>query len=142
MIPPFTQNGMLPPGIHKASWSEFYKRYGYNDQRKELLNGLRALLDELKKAGCKAVYVDGSFVTKKDSPNDYDLCWKMDNVMVEDLDPVLLDYTPQGKERIAQKYKGDIRGAEFAVKETGATYLEFFQHDRDGQPKGIVQLTP
>jgi len=141
VIPSFAKNGMLPPGIHKSSWSEFCKRYGYNDKRKELLDGLRLLLDELKKVGCQAVYVDGSFVTEKDAPNDYDLCWKMDNVLVEDLDPVLLDYTLSGKEKIAQKYKGDIRGAEFAVRETGATYLEFFQHDQNGEPKGVMQLT-
>ena len=142
MIPSFAQNGMLPPGIHKVSWSEFYKRYGYNGKRKELLEGLRLLLDELKKAGCSAVYVGGSFATEKGAPNDYDLCWKMDHVLVEDLDPVLLDYTPTGKQKIAQKYQGNIRGAEFAERVTGATYLEFFQHDRDGEPKGVVQLTP
>lgn len=91
---------------------------------------------------CSAVYVDGSFVTIKEYPGDYDLCWKLDNVLVEDLDPVLLNYTELGKKEIQNKYRGDIRGAGFAVKETGSTYLEFFQYDRDGDQKGIIELEP
>jgi len=142
MIPSFTRTGKLPPGIHEATWSEFEERYGYNEKRVWLLCGLKMLLDELSKVACKAVYVDGSFVTYKKIPGDYDLCWQMDGVLVEDLDPVLLNYTPEGKNRIEEKYRGDIRGAEFSVRETGTTYLEFFQHDRNGKAKGVVKLKP
>ena len=142
MTPTFTSSGKLPPGIHKATWDEFQQRYGYNQKRIWLLDGLKMLLDELAKVGCKAVYVDGSFVTDKEIPGDYDLCWKMDGVLVEDLDPVLLNYTVAGKARIEEKYRGDIRGAEFSVRETGASYLEFFQHDRNGHAKGVVELEP
>ncbi len=99
-------------------------------------------MHELAKVGCKAVYVDGSFVASKEIPGDYDLCWQMDGVFVEDLDPVLLNYTTEGKKLIEEKYRGDIRGAEFSVRETGATYLEFFQHDRNGRAKGVVKLEP
>jgi len=142
MIPSFTPHGNLPKGIHQATWKEFYKRYGTNDHRLWLLEGLRKLLKELRRVKCSAVYIDGSFVTTKEYPGDYDLCWKLDNVLVEILDPVLLNYTENGKINIEKKYRGDIRGAGFGVKETGATYLEFFQFDRDGNPKGIVKLNP
>ena len=103
MNPDFTSKGNLPAGVHKASWSEFKNRFGQNAKRVWLLEGLHALLVELSKVGCEAVYVDGSFVTRKEIPGDYDLCWKMDKVMVEDLDTVLLDYTESGKRRIEQK---------------------------------------
>lgn len=142
MLPNFTHSGKLPPGIHNATWREFEERYGYNEKRKWLLGGLKMLLEELAKVGCKAVYVDGSFVTSKEIPGDYDLCWQMEGVLVEDLDPVLLIYTSKGKKRIEEKYRGDIRGAEFSVRETGATYLHFFQHDRNGRAKGVVKLEP
>jgi len=142
MIPDFENNGKLPPGIHHATWDEFIKKFGYNNKRVWLLKGLRLLLDELNEVRCTAVYVDGSFVTKKEIPGDYDLCWKMDGVLIEDLDSALTNYTQAGKEIIEEKYRGDIRGAEFAVRETGKSYLEFFQHDRDGRSKGIVELTP
>ena len=140
MIPKFTRSGKLPPGIHKTTWVEFQERYGYNQKRVWLLIGLRMLLAELSNVDCKSVYIDGSFVTDKEIPGDYDLCWKMDGVIVEDLDPLLLNYTAEGKRLIEEKYRGDIRGAEFSVKETGATYLEFFQHDRNGIAKGVIEI--
>jgi hypothetical protein len=142
MIPEFTNTGNLPPGIHMATWTEFQGRFGYNQKRIWLLEGLKMLLNELTKVRCSAVYVDGSFVTNKEIPKDYDLCWKMEGVLIEDLDPVLTNYTLQGKMLIEEKYRGDIRGAEFSVRETGASYLDFFQHDRDGRAKGVVELTP
>jgi len=141
-IPEFTRSGVLPPGIHSASWSEFAERFGYNEKRRWLLEGLDCLLLELTRVGCRSVYIDGSFVTNKECPGDYDLCWKMTGVIVEMLDPLLQDYSEQGKRRIEAKYRGDVRGAEFGVLETGATYLEFFQYDRDGKPKGVVELNP
>ena len=125
-----------------ATWKEFKERFGYNQKRIWLLEGLKMLLHELDKVRCSAVYVDGSFVTNKEMLRDYDLCWKMEGVLIEDLDPVLTNYTLQGKMLIAEKYRGDIRGAEFSVRETGASYLAFFQHDRDGRVKGVVKLTP
>jgi len=126
MIPEFTTSGKLPPGIHAATWREFKKRFGYNQKRKWLIEGLKMLLNELVSVRCSAVYVDGSFVTDKEIPGDYDLCWKMEGVFIEDLDPVLMNYTLKGKKQIEEKYRGDIRGAEFSVRETGASYLIFF----------------
>lgn len=142
MIPGFTDNGKLPKGIHKATWDEFSNKFGGNERRKKLLIGLDKLMEELGNAGCSAVYVDGSFVTDKEYPNDYDLCWKMEKVFIENLDPILLDYTLSGKDKMEEKYLGDIRGAEFSVRETGKTYLHFFQHDRNGDAKGIIELNP
>ncbi len=142
MIPNFTSAGKLPKGIYKSTWDEFCIRFGTNKIRKQLLDGLKKLIIELSKAGCSAVYVDGSFVTKKELPNDYDLCWKMDKVFIERLDPILLNYTDAGKEKMMDKYLGDIRGAEFSVRETGNTYLHFFQHDRNGNAKGIIEINP
>lgn len=139
-MPDFTSKGKLSAGIHTATWDEFQNLLSYNSKRIWLLEGLTMLLIELSKVCCSAVYVDGSFVTNKEIPGDYDLCWKMEGVIIEDLDPVLTNYTLQGKKAIEDKYRGDIRGAEFSVRETGVSYLEFFQHDRDGSAKGIVEL--
>jgi hypothetical protein len=57
MIPDFTSSGKIPPGIHKATWIELQDRYGYNPKRAWLLEGLKALLVELSKVGCKSVGV-------------------------------------------------------------------------------------
>ena len=46
-------------------------------------------LEVLHRAGCSKVYIDGSFVTVKLEPGDYDACWDIDGVNVEALDSVL-----------------------------------------------------
>lgn len=139
-IPDFDNRGFLPPGIHNATWEEFMARYAITAHRGRLIQGLERLLAHLSKVGCKNVFIDGSFVTAKITPNDYDACWDVTGVKIEKIDPVLLDFSERGKQTMEQKYGGDIRPDAFSPLETSGTYLEFFQIDRDGQPKGIIAL--
>jgi hypothetical protein len=80
MIPEFDINGNLPPGIHQVTWEEFTKRFGITRHRCKLLGGLKRALDSLKAAGCQTVYVDGSFITEKKVPGDFDACWDINGV--------------------------------------------------------------
>jgi uncharacterized protein DUF6932 len=73
-IPPFTDSGNLPEGIHDATWDEIVEGFGTNERRRELLEGLQRALDSLRAAGCRRAYVDGSFVTANEEPNDFDAC--------------------------------------------------------------------
>jgi len=43
-------------------------------------------------AGCRTAYVDGSFVTAKEDPEDFDGCWESEGVSLKALDPVLCDF--------------------------------------------------
>ena len=70
MIPQFDADGLLPPGIHRTHWDEVVGRFGTSPWRHQLLAGLRMALDSLSRAGCQTVYIDGSFVTDKEVPND------------------------------------------------------------------------
>lgn len=140
MIPEFDVNGLLPPGIHAATWDEFGQKFGDSSFRQKLLTGLRKGLDSLRIVGCKTVYIDGSFVTKKEQPNDYDVCWDVSGVDPIKLDPVLLDFNYQ---RTAQKvkYYGDFFPAQTIELSIGKTFLDFFQIDKDtGDPKGIIKI--
>lgn len=144
MIPPFEQvTGNLPPGVHQSTWQEVAERFGYTPLRRTLLTGLRAALDTLRFAGCGRAYIDGSFVTAKVAPNDFDVCWELRGVnfdLLEQLDPTLLDWSNR---RMAQKAKfgGELFVAEAAAAPHGTVYLDFFQRDREtGRPKGIVVL--
>jgi len=133
----------LPPGIHDATWGEILVRYGSTPHRLRLLAGLQAALISLREAGCTRAYLDGSFVTIKTEPNDFDVCWEMAGVDFDLLDqqtPILLDWS---KRRSLQKaaFGGELFIAESAADPWGTPYLEFFQRDKDsGQPKGIVAL--
>jgi hypothetical protein len=140
MIPSFKDDGQLPPEIHDASWDEFCERYATTPHRQALVDGLRLLIEHLKIVGCLAVYVDGSFVTAKERPNDYDACWNTERVKIERVDPVLLSFSEEGKAKMQKKYRGDIRPQDCSPVESEATYLQFFRIDRNGNPKGIVRL--
>lgn len=140
VIPKFDVVGNLPPGIHWASWREFKKRFGVNDHRQKLLKGLQLAFASLRVAGCCVVYIDGSFVTAKELPNDFDACWSSEGVNPDLLDPVLLDFSD---ERAAQKAKfgGELFPAELIEDASGRLFLDFFQLDRRTEkPKGIVGL--
>lgn len=103
--------------------------------------GLNRALSLLREAGCITVYIDGSFVTSKNLPNDYDCCWEPAGVYTELLDKTFLDSSPLG--RAIQKMKF---GGEFFISSTleGASrkpFLDFFQTDIEtGLRKGIVAI--
>jgi len=98
---------------------------------------MKSALCSLKKAGCKTVYLDGSFVTDKNNPKDYDGCWDPTGVNFDSLDPVLKDFS---RSRTAQKIKffGEMF---FSISPSPkGTILDFFQHDKDDNVKGIVAI--
>jgi hypothetical protein len=141
VLPAFDATGNLPPGIHPATWDEVTQRFGWNARRQELLGGLRRGLVALADASCRLVYLDGSFVTAKERPGDFDACYEIEGMVFERLDRVFLHFE---NGRAAQKLK---YGGEFFPSHLGADgvhrFVEFFQIDKEsGKPKGIVAITP
>ncbi len=139
MIPPFDDDtGNLPPGQHLASWTDVATRFGWNKRRRTLLEGLLRACQNLKSTGARRVWVDGSFVTDKENPSDYDGCWDRTEMReAQKLDPVLQDMT---NKRAAQKakYFGELFQVRAIADALGRPFVDFFQCDRDGNPKGIV----
>ncbi len=137
MLPAFDpDSGRLPPGEHVASWDEVVERFGWTERRRRLLDGLAEAIELLAEAGCRQLWLNGSFVTAKDEPGDFDACWESDGVDLDVLDPVLLDLSNQ---RAGQKTR--FGGELFPnVVETvsGLSFAEFFQNERDSSRKGIV----
>ena len=104
------------------------------------MTGLGAALENLKTAGCRTVYLDGSFVTSKDIPNDHDACWEEARVDPTVLDPVLLTFDP-GRTTQKAKYMGELFPASIIAETGGLSFLEFFQTDKDtGRLKGIIAI--
>lgn len=142
MIPPFAKFGLLPPGIHWTTWEEFSERFGFTPRRLALLVGLKAALDNLTGAGCMALYIDGSFVTRKAEPNDFDACWSGIDIDAAKLDPVLLDFT-NDRRVMKEKYGGELFVAETPADLEGRTFLDFFQTEIRRQQrirKGIIGI--
>ncbi|NJK46207.1 MAG: hypothetical protein HC933_19855 [Pleurocapsa sp. SU_196_0] len=139
MIPAWDANDNLPPGIHSATWNELEQHLGFNPKRQRLLDGLRRAIDALRVAGCEDLFVDGSFITKKPLPGDFDACWSINNVDPALLDPVLIDFS-QGRAAQKQKYLGELFPAQWPADAAGTVFIDFFQQDRNGNPKGVLHL--
>lgn len=140
VVPCFDSRGNLTVGIHWADWTDLSSHFGRTPNRNRLLSGLKKALEVLHAAGRQSVYLDGSLVTSKDTPGDFDDCWDVMGVDVERLDPVLLDFS---NGRAAQKacFGGELFPAQLPNGTSGRTFLEFFQIDKQtGDPKGIVAL--
>lgn len=129
-----------PPGIHQTTLAEIRQRFAHTPHRANLFRGFCHAVSSLQAAGCRLVYLDGSFVTDKLHPNDFDACWDPANVDPALLDPTLLDFTNM---RAAQKaqYRGELFIAT-TYAAPGTLFLDFFQTDRySGRPKGLLSVT-
>jgi hypothetical protein len=92
-IPPFDQDGVLPPGDYEVSFAELRQsilvrgseqtrvpqvrgtNLGWSwdaEWRGMLVDNLEALTRQLWQVGIRDVYADGSFAEDKDHPNDID----------------------------------------------------------------------
>ena len=131
--------GYLPPGIHPLTWSEFQATFTWTQKRAWLCGGLYRALNNLKGAGCTRVLIDGSFVTNIDEPGDYDAAFDPSGVAGLYLDPVLIRHS-DGRRAMNAKYFGDIFPWGHQAVLNGPIYREFFQTDRNGVAKGIVEI--
>lgn len=130
---------VLPPGIHDTTLAEVGARFATTPHRKMLFDGFKRMAQALAAAGCRYVYLDGSFVTAKPHPGDYDGCWDHIGVDPNKLDPVLLDFS---EKRAAQKakYLGEMFIAGMP-NGTDAPFLDFFQVEKSsGHAKGILRI--
>jgi hypothetical protein len=138
VIPDFEPaTGNCPPGEHLATWDEVVTRFGHTEWRRALLAGLREALLALRAAGCERLYLDGSFVTAKQRPGDFDACWDADGVDFDLLDPVLLTFD-RGRATQKAKYGGELFLADAGADPMGTLFLEFFQADRDGIQRELL----
>jgi hypothetical protein len=142
MIPAFTEQGFLPPGMHQATVEEFKQRFVVfqrSDRRFQIFVSLEKLFDQAARSGiAKRIIMAGSFVTAKPEPND------LDCIIV--LDPAIIGISLQPFEyhlvsrRLARRmFGGDVMPAldqSMALQQ----YLEFFQTTRDGTRVGIVEI--
>jgi len=140
LIPEFTARGLLPRGMHPATLEEVLERFGGNERRNQLLTGLIEALRLLHAAGCRCVYIDGSFVTAKELPNDIDVCWDIEGVDADALDPVFFDFS-DGRAAQKARFGAEFFPAQVPEGVTGRAFLDFFQVDKQtGEPKGIIKL--
>jgi hypothetical protein len=130
---------VLPPGIHTATFSEVQVTFAVNTRRREIFEGLLDGAARLRYAGCVKLFLDGSYVSAKPTPGDYDACWDPAGVDEKRLDPVFRDFT---KKREAQKkrFLGEFFPSTM-FNTPKQTFVELFQKEKfTGRPKGILMI--
>lgn len=128
----------MPTGIHLATWDILVERFGFNKHRLKLLDGLKKGLRVFYEFGCTEACIDGSFVTSKPFPNDVDVCY--DNTCMSwkkfiKEHPEFND-VKNGSKIQKEKYQSEF----YAYNAFEDSIFQFFQLDRDHNPKGIVKL--
>lgn len=137
MLPEFDESGHLPPGVHLLGWPEFTAAFDCNRKRRELVEGMRLALLNLKRAGCLAACIDDSFATQTPSPSDYDGCSETASVDRSLVDPVPFDGS-YGRRLQKMVYGGEM----FPVDPDpdGWSAPEYFQIDMFCNARGIIMM--
>lgn len=132
---------VLPPGIHVATLTEVETAFAYNARRRTLFDGLIEASVTLARCGCRCVYLDGSYVSAKPIPGDYDACWEPDGVDFDTLDPVFDDFD-NGRANQKARFGGEFFPSTLVEAGLGAAFKDFFQIDRfTGKKKGILSVS-
>jgi hypothetical protein len=137
VIPAFDENGNLPPGIHVATITEVETRFANNNYRKRLFQGLLRVLEILRDCNCPEVHLNGSYITTKSEPGDYDLCYEPAGMKAtEEFKQFLLT-----RETRKAEHLGDIF-PRMPQPPYEMDHVEDWQtdRDRDGEVKGIVRI--
>jgi hypothetical protein len=104
-----------------------------------LLAGLLKALRLLKAAGCLRAYIDGSFVTAKAEPGDFDACWEAEGMDFDLVDERLLTFD-RGRATQKAAFLGELFISDARADPQGTLLRDFFQTDREGRRKGIVVI--
>lgn len=143
MEPEYDEFDNLRYAIFNMSLTEFKDRFGYNDRRRWLLEGLDLAIADLKAIGCTAFYADGSFVTHEEEPGDFDICWVdegIDLIRARQQRPGLFD-GGRKLQKIKDRYRGDVLPANgIADLDRGINCLGFFMEDKEGREKGVIRI--
>jgi hypothetical protein len=142
-LPPFNEEGDLPPGVHRATLREVLDRFGQGSiKRRAVADRLNRIFHLVISTGQLARFVIfGSFVTAKVEPNDVDIILIMENTF---------DLANAAGEAalVFQHMQADAHfGASvFWTKRSGAiggeqAMIEYWQARREGGLRGIVEIT-
>jgi hypothetical protein len=130
---------VLPPGLHPATLAEVATVFATNAKRRALYDGLLLASAALRAAGCANLYLDGSYVTAKTTPGDYDACWDPTGMNRAKLDPVFLDFNNK-RQAMKDKFGGEFFPANMP-NTAKQTILDFFRVERfTGKEKGILLI--
>jgi hypothetical protein len=141
-LPPFTEEGDLPVGVHPATLSDVLERFGVGSpQRRTVASRLERIVHLARSTGHLArLIVFGSFVTDEPDPNDVDLFFLMedsfDASQLTGEEALLFDHSTAdalfGASVFWLRRLAAWEGEEAAVR--------YWQVKRDHSERGIVEI--
>jgi hypothetical protein len=131
MIPPFNENGYLPPGVHKASLDEIAERFGRrSEMRRVQMESLQWLMNLVKRLNVQRLVLNGSFTTDELEPNDVDCVLLVAPDLRQSVEAAA---ELQARLPFLEIDVVDQDNFDFLVK-------TFFTTDRDCVPKGMIEV--
>ena len=145
-LPSFRNDGWLPEGHHAAEWPEISLRFGgqLGSRRADILTSLLRWRDAARAQTLAGlVILNGSFVSDKGVPGDFDLVFSYDAVtemLVRSSAEAraLTDYQACR----ALGFLGDVFALPASLGTSSPTLsgLDMFDFDRQGTLKGVVEV--
>ena len=133
MIPPFNDDGNLPPGIHPATLDEVAERFGSeSEMRRVQMESIHWLIDLANRAQVKRIVLNGSFVTEEYEPNDVDCV-----LLVEWDQPPDVGLELELKDGLPFLDIHVVQNAEFDL-----LTRRYFAQDREKLSKGLIEVIP
>ena len=112
------------------------------------MKGLRSAVRAFWAAEIEEIFIDGSFCTEKPDPGDVDGYWvEPDDGVYDRIDPYWIDFemifVPHVRKR-KWRMCAD-HGVEFFIHPVmqarpSVGFPEFFRQDREGLPRGVIQV--
>jgi hypothetical protein len=144
-LPEFNEFGDLPEGNYTASFAEVVARFGSGTAQRIAVTDRLQRIHQLAVATGQVdrLLIFGSYVSDKSEPNDVDVILVMRNDFRSENCPadsaVLFDHARAHDELGASIFW--VR-PDMLLGEPLEQFLAFWQTKRDGQRRGVVEITP
>ncbi|WP_152490667.1 DUF6932 family protein [Dickeya dadantii] len=131
-IPAFNEKGYLPEGTHSCSEQQFIERFcTISEERSDLKQAFIDILDFANTRNAICVYVGGSYVTRKQNPNDLDVVIVFRNK----------EHIPSRSERwIIDGKRTDIMFCSADDPVVTASFIKLLSFERYGSSVGVIQI--
>ena len=144
-LPTLRDDGWLPEGHHPTTWEEITARFGDAPGSDRVLSSLQAWREAVQAKGMRGlVILNGSFISRKEAPGDFDLVFFYDEatkiLVLRDAEArALTDYQACR----ASGFLGDVFAFPASLQHLSPLLYrdDMFDFDRNGTPKGVVEVT-
>lgn len=143
MLPALNEDGELPPGVHRARWSEIQQRFGRgHDARLRAFATLRRVHELAARTGnLGSFYVFGSFVSAIPHPRDVDIVLVMqESFRLEDCPEESRPLFSHGEAQA--RYGATVFWVSPSVltEPSMQAFLSAWQTSRAGKIRGILEI--